>query len=299
VGQGLSLVRLESKYLAVKSLNKEKDYPISALCDALKLNRSSYYKWLRRDPSAQEAKDKELIDYMCILYQESNGILGYRRMQVSLKRRFGLYCNKKRVYRVMSAVGMKSVIRRKRPNYTKSTPEITAENILNRNFIAENLNEKWLTDVTEFKYGDSSKLYLSAILDLKDKSIVAYTIGRSNNNKLAFDTFDIAVQKCPDAKPLFHSDRGFQYTSKIFRAKLDAQGMTQSMSRVGRCIDNGPMESFWGTLKAEMYYLHRFHDYNNLEEAIKTYIAFYNGSRYQEKLGGLAPLEFRELLLAA
>ncbi|QDR83412.1 DDE-type integrase/transposase/recombinase [Sporomusa termitida] len=90
---------------------------------------------------------------------------------------------------------MKSVIRRKKPNYVKSTPEITAENILNRQFTAEKLNEKWLTDVTEFKYGDSEKMYLSAILDLKDKSIVSYAIGHSNNNKLVFDTFDEAAIK--------------------------------------------------------------------------------------------------------
>ncbi|QDR81299.1 DDE-type integrase/transposase/recombinase [Sporomusa termitida] len=122
---------------------------------------------------------------------------------------------------------MKSVIRRKKPNYVKSTPEITAENILNRQFTAEKLNEKWLTDVTEFKYGDSEKMYLSAILDLKDKSIVSYAIGHSNNNKLVFDTFDEAAIKYPNAKPLFHSDRGFQYTNRIFKAKLDAQGMIQ------------------------------------------------------------------------
>jgi len=268
------------------------------LCDILKLNRSSYYKWLNRDQSAQEVKDAELIKHVCILYQESNGIFGYRRMQLNLKRRFGLHCNKKRVYRVMRALGMKSVIRRKRPHYIKSTPEITAENVLNRNFTAERLNEKWLTDVTEFKYGNSEKMYLSAILDLKDKGIVAYVIGHSNNNQLAFDTFDAAVQKYPDAKPLFHSDRGFQYTSKVFRTKLDAQGMTQSMSRVGRCIDNGPMEAFWGTLKAEMYYLHRFNDYDTLKTAIDNYIAFYNNGRYQDKLSGLTPLEFRALSMA-
>jgi len=152
-------------------------------------------------------------------------------MQLNLKRRFNFHCNKKRVYRVMRAIGMKSIMRRKRPNYVRSTPEITAENVLNRNFTAENINEKWLTDVAEFKVGDGSKMYLSAVLDLRDKSIVTYSIGRSNNNKLAFDTFNVAVKKYPDAKPLFHSDRGFQYTSRVFRAKLDAQGMTQSMSR--------------------------------------------------------------------
>lgn len=292
-------MRLEHKYLAVNSLNKEKNYPVSVLCEILGLNRSSYYKWLQRDPSVQEAKDKELIEQICMIYQESNGIFGYRRMQLNLMRRFQTYCNKKRVYRIMQAIGMKSVIRRKRSNYVKSTPEVTAENILNRQFTAEKLNEKWLTDVTEFKYAGGEKLYLSAILDLKDKSIVSYALGRSNNNRLAFDTLDAAIQKYPNAKPLFHSDRGFQYTSKVFRAKLDTQGMMQSMSRVGRCIDNGPMEAFWGTLKAEMYYLCSFPDFESLKSAIDNYITFYNNARYQVKLGGLAPLELRAILLAA
>ena len=292
-------MRLENKYLAIKSLHEGKSYPIAVLCDILALNRSSYYKWLRRDPSEQEARDADLVEHICNLYQESNGILGYRRMQLNLKRRFNLHCNKKRIYRVMRAIGLKSVIRRKRPNYIKSTPEITAENILNRNFTANNLNEKWLTDVTEFKYGDGKKMYLSAILDLRDKGIVAYVIGSSNNNQLVFDTFDAAVKKYPDAHPLFHSDRGFQYTSRLFKAKLDAAGMTQSMSRVGRCIDNGPIEAFWGTLKAEMYYLNHFNDYDSLALAIEQYIAFYNSTRYQEKLNGLAPLEYRLMLLSA
>lgn len=291
-------MRLENKYLAVSSLNKEKGYPISTLCDIINLNRSSYYKWLHRDQSVQEAKDAKLIEHICQLYQESNGIFGYRRMHLNLKRRFELICNKKRVQRVMRAIGLKSVIRRKRPNYIKSTPEITAENILGRIFTAEKLNGKWLTDVTEFKY-DGGKAYLSAILDLKDKSIVAYAVGHSNNNKLFFDTLDAAIRKYPDAKPLFHSDRGFQYTSKTFKAKLDAQGMTQSMSRIGRCIDNGPMEAFWGTLKAEMYYLNRFPNYESLKIAIEHYIHFYNNERFQERLGGFAPMEYRALLQAA
>ena len=283
--------------MAIKELHEEKRYPIKALCDILDLNRSSYYKWLSRNVGEQEAKDAELIKKIIILHQDSNGIFGYRRMQLNLKRRFGLHCNKKRIYRVMRIIGLKSVIRRKRPNYVKSTPEVTADNILNRDFHADNLNEKWLTDVTEFKYGDGSKLFLSAILDLKDKGIISYMMGNRNTNKLVFDTFDAAVEEHPESTPLFHSDRGFQYTSRIFKAKLDKAGMIQSMSRVGCCIDNGPMEAFWGVIKAEMFYLQRFDDYDSLKIAIEKYIEFYNNHRYREKLGGLAPLEYREMLL--
>jgi putative transposase len=151
----------------------------------------------------------------------------------------------------MDILNLKSVCRRKRKNYIHSTPEITAENILNRDFESCEFGTKWLTDVTEMKYGTQNKAYLSAILDLSDKSIVSFVVGHSNNNELVFRTFHIAHNTYPDVIPLFHSDRGFQYTSKIFKKKLDDAGMTQSMSRVSRCIDNGPMESFWGMLNSE------------------------------------------------
>ncbi len=101
-----------------------------------------------------------------------------------------------------------------------------------------------------------------------------------------------AVAKHPDAHPLFHSDRGFQYTSKMFRAKLDQAKMVQSMSRVGRCIDNGPMEGFWGILKSEMYYLKKFTDEQDLIDAIEQYIHFYNTKRYQKRLHCMTPMEF-------
>ena len=193
-----------------------------------------------------------------------------------------------------------AVIRRKRPAYQRSAPEVTAGNILNREFTANATNEKWCTDVTEMKYGsEGEKAYLSAILDLKSRDIVSFAVGRSNNNQLVFDTFDLAIRKYPDAHPLFHSDRGFQYTSKVFKSKLDKQGMQQSMSRVGRCIDNGPMEGFWGILKCEMYYLSQFETYDELVAAIEAFIYYYNHQRRQHKLNCLPPATYRSLLEAA
>ena len=162
-------------------------------------------------------------------------------MTIKLNRENEFQVNAKRILRLMRILHLKSVCRRRRRNYVKSTPEVTAENILNREFHAERFGEKWLTDVTEMKYGASGKAYLSAILDLADKSIVSFVIGHSNNNALVFETFDTAHENHPDAKPLFHSDRGYQYTSKSFRKKLNKAGMTQSMSRVSGCIDNGPV----------------------------------------------------------
>ena len=201
----------------------------------------------------------------------------------------------------MQILHLKSVCRRAKYTYIKSTPEVTAENILNRNFTADAPNEKWLTDVTEFKYyvgAEVKKIYLSAILDLYDRRIVSYKIGDSNNNDLVFRTFDEAVAHNPDAHPLFHSDRGFQYTSKTFHQKLMSADMRQSMSRVGRCIDNGPMEGYWGILKSEMYYLKRFADRTELMQAIENYIHFYNTKRYQFKLRCMTPMEFHAAFAA-
>lgn len=216
-------------------------------------------------------------------------------MTIAINRNHQTHFNKKRIRRLMRALQLQSVCRKKRSNYTPSTPEVTAENILNRDFHADKPNEKWLTDVTEFKWYSGQevhKLYLSAILDLYDRRIVAYKIGSSNNNKLVFDTFDEAVENNPNAHPLFHSDRGFQYTGKIFRAMLESAKMVQSMSRVGRCIDNGPMEGFWGILKSEMYYLRKFTDEQELIPAIEHYINFYNTKRYQKRLHCMTPMEF-------
>ena len=109
----------------------------------------------------------------------------------------------------------------------------------------------------------------------------------------------LAIQKYPDAHPLFHSDRGFQYTSKQFKDMLEKQGMRQSMSRVGRCIDNGPMEGFWGILKCEMYYLNHFETYEELVHAVGQFIHYYNHQRRQHRLNCLAPMDYRRLLEAA
>ena len=280
-------------------LNTHKGYSIKEMCVALNLNRSSFYKWKRRNPSKSELLNRQITAYVKEYYEESNGVLGYRQMSITVNREkegeLPHRINVKRVRRIMQILGLKSVIRRKRPDYIKSTPEITAENILNRDFKATVPFEKWLTDVTEFKYyvgPEVKKLYLSAILDLYDRRIIAYKLGDSNNNALVFETFDEATSLYPNAKPIFHSDRGFQYTNKIFHQKLVDAGMIQSMSRVGRCLDNAPMEGWWGILKSEMYYLKKFTSREMLVEAIENYIQFYNTRRYQKRLNCMTPCEY-------
>ena len=134
---------------------------------------------------------------------------------------------------------------------------------------------------------------------LMHHDLVAAVIRDANDCALVYETLDKAMTDNPDAHPLFHSDRGFQYTTQVFHDKLAAAGMTQSMSRVGKCIDNGPMEGFWGILKRERYYGRRFTSREELVWMIEDYIAYYNSRRLQRGLGVLTPFEKHELAMAA
>ena len=136
-------------------------------------------------------------------------------------------------------------------------------------------------------------------MELYDRRIVTFKINDHNDNPLVMDTFDDAVHLEPDAHPLFHSDRGFQYTSTQFYNRLRTHHMKQSMSRVAHCIDNGPMEGVWGILKRDMYYGHRFTDKDTLINAIMEYIDYYNNQRLQRKLNVKTPMEFHNLYVKA
>ena len=229
---------------------------------------------------------------------------GYRRIRDDLEHDFGINVNDKHVLRICRAKKIKSTIKYRNHGCTRnaSNPQYMAENVLGRNFHAPKPNVKWLTDVTEFKWYEGvevHKIYLSAILDLYDRRIVSYVISEHNDNPIVFDTFKAAVKANPDAHPLFHSDRGFQYTNRTFHHMLKEAGMTQRMSRVAHCIDNSPMEGFWGILKREKYYGKRFTSKKELVRMIRDYIFYYNTQRVQRNLGVVTPMEKFQMAFAA
>jgi len=264
------------------------------MCKQLSVSRAAYYKWLHREIPIQEQENIELANLIKEYDERFNHILGYRRMTAWINHFNHTNYGKKRVHRIMKRLKIHSVIRKKKKKYLSSTPQAVAENILQRDFYATAPNKKWTTDVTEFKVpGKKKKLYLSAIIDLYDRYPVSYVISCRNDNKLVLKTFDKAIKANPDAKPIFHSDRGFQYTSKVFQRKLTDQEMQQSMSRVGHCIDNGPTEGFWGIVKSEMYAMYKITDEDTLRFAIKDYLRFYSEERIQERYNCKTPLEVR------
>lgn len=255
------------------------------MCKVLGVSRASYYKWKKRKnfKSKREIEDEILMDDILRIFNKYNGIYGYRRIRIYICLRLDKKVGRKRVYRLMKKLGLKSCIRVARTRHKPSIPSITAENIMDREFYETEANKKWVTDVTELILENGKKFYLSAIKDLGTGKIVSYEINYSNNNQLVFNTYKKAIKKVKDVNSLIlHSDRGYQYTSKHFKSMLDEHGVIQSMSRVGRCIDNSPMESFWGIMKSEIYRGNKHYKFKDLKTArkqIKEYINFYNNER--------------------
>lgn len=199
----------------------------------------------------------------------------------------------------MQEMGIRSRIRRPRhQKYQSSTGGRVAENLLNRNFQADKPNQKWVTDVTQYRVMDTW-LYLSAIKDLCNGEIVAFEMAIRNDNALVLHTFAKAFKEQKDMSGLIvHSDQGFQYTSYDYHDMLQKVNAQISMSRRGNCHDNASMESFFALLKTEALYPY---DIRTLEEAqrrIQEFIHFYNNNRPQRKLNKLTPVEYRRQLAA-
>ena len=224
---------------------------------------------------------------------------GYRRVH-SVLVRTGWRVNRKTVLKLMRQLGLASTSRRKRryASYRGETGQI-AENILDRDFTAQSMHEKWVTDVTEFRVGDD-KLYLSPVMDLCNGEIIAFSTSRSPNLELTNSSLSAAIETLEtDQHPLVHSDQGFQYQHRSWRALLTEAGATQSMSRKGNCFDNAVMENFFGHLKEECFHHVRYLSIDALEIALHEYIRWYNNDRITERLEGLSPLQYRTQTLAA
>lgn len=291
-------MRQQCEYEAIRGLSNDGTYAVWKLCRILRLARSAYYRWLKNSKSKSELENEEIAAKVAKIHA-AHPDMGYRRIRDELDRNHSIHVNDKRVLRISRAINIKSTIKHRRHGCTRTvaSPEYIARNYLNRQFYADAPNIKWLTDVTEFRYyagAEIRKLYLSAILDLYDRRIIAHTIGDHNNNSLVIDTVDAALSAEPGTHPLFHSDRGFQYTSCICHERLRKAGIRQSMSRAAHCLDNGPMEGFWGIIKREMYYGHRFTDREELTGAINSYIHYYNYQRFQRCLAVMTPMEYHK-----
>lgn len=193
----------------------------------------------------------------------------------------------------MRQLGIASRVRPKKYRSYRGDAHICVPNILKRQFRADAPNQRWVTDVTEFNV-KGRRLYLSPVMDLYNGEIVAHEIQETPDFPMVSSMLKKALARLSDQDaPLLHSDQGWQYQMPAYQRQLQARGLTQSMSRKGNCLDNAAMESFFGTLKSEFFYLDKFEDIDQLKEGLKSYIDYYNNDRIKTKLKGLSPVEYR------
>lgn len=271
-------------------------FSIQHLLKATGLAKSVYYYHCKA--LKQASPDKALLAQIAQLYHEHKGRYGYRRITTSL-RLSGVSINHKRVQRLMGELGLKSKVRPKRYTSYKGDVGQIAPDLIQREFTADKPNQKWVTDVTEFKVGEQ-KVYLSPVIDLFNQEVVSYEVSKSVRLPLVTDMLKKATAKLGlHETPIVHSDQGWQYQSRQYQQQLKEKGLKQSMSRKGNCLDNAMAENFFGLLKTEMYHNEVFKSADELIETIKEYIDYYNNNRIKLKLKGLSPIEYRNQALAA
>jgi putative transposase len=265
-------------------------YPLAGLLKLAGLARSTFYY----QQKALQVADKyaDLKARIKTIFDRHKGRYGYRRITATIRQE-GLVVNHKTIQRLMVDLRLKSCVRVKKYRAYKGEVGKIAPNVLERQFDAESPNQKWVTDVTEFNVR-GEKLYLSPVLDLYNGEIVAYQMAR----RPLFDMVGTMLEKAfgrlkQSDKPILHSDQGWQYQMAVYRRLLENRSITQSMSRKGNCYDNAAMESFFGTLKAEFFYLNKFDNLDELEVGIKDYIRYYNNDRIKLKLQGMSPVKYR------
>ncbi|WP_223595634.1 IS3 family transposase [Neobacillus bataviensis] len=270
-------------------------YPVNLLCELAKVSRSGYYKWLKqKEVITPKKQENEVIkNYIVEVYEEANGTYGYPRITASIRQQYEIKVNHKRIYRLMKEMKLQAKIRKKRQRYREGSERIIVPNVLNRNFIAENPNKKWVTDITYLIF-NNQRLYLSVICDLWNKEIVAYKISSKNGLELVLDTLEEANKKRDVTdKTILHSDQGFQYTSQDYHEAVKLNGITQSMSRKANFLDNACAENFFSHFKTECMYLKNFQKPEEVIEEVEKYIYRYNHKRIQKKLGYLSPVKYR------
>ena len=284
-------MRPSVKYLVIYRHNDK--YSISEMCRFFAVSRSGYYDFVKRmdNPS----KDLELSELIRECQTETKQTYGYRRVAIWLERR-GVHHNPKTILRVMNKYSLLSVVRRRRYcNYSQALHRY--ENLLNRDFHADRPNQKWVTDISYIKTGQGF-LYLSAIRDLYDRSIVAYKTSTVQNINLVLNTIKSAKRKEKVTAELqLHSDQGFQYTSQPYFNLTKRYHITPSMSRRGNPYDNALAENFFSILKTECIHRTKIKTFSEARRLIDDYIYFYNHQRIQLKTK-LTPLELRSQFIA-
>ena len=270
-------------------------YPVQLLCRVLEVARSGYYAWCRRPASSRSRQNQWLVAHIRACYRESRGRYGSPRIYRDLQAQ-GIQVGRHRVARLMRVCGIRSVcrqhVRRPRP---VASPEILADNRLQREFTATRPDQKWAGDIT-YVATREGWLYVAVLMDLYSRRIVGWAMDDQLATALTVKALEMALQRRGGLTGLLHhSDRGCQYAAAAYQQRLAALGIQRSMSRPGNCWDNAVVESFFATLKTELVQGRQFHTRQAAKAEIFEYLEwFYNRRRRHSTLGYLSPVEFEQ-----
>lgn len=283
--------------LILKAYNRHPErLHISKLCAIAGVSRSGFYSWYSRD-SKQEERDRKTLKLIEKYFFKHNQKIGLRPLKMYIERNENIQINLKRIQRIKKKNNLITQKRKKykpKINWVKATEHKIAPNLLDQSFKVDLPDKVYSTDVTFLKNKNGSNAYLSSVKDLCTKEIVGYKVSKKNDIDLVIESIKKAIPKSYEGL-LIHSDQGHQYTSYDYNYFLKQRGITQSMSRRGNCLDNSPIESFFGHMKDEMDY-RSWKDIKDLENRVKEYIKFYNEKRPQWDLKRKTPVEYRSFL---
>ena len=265
------------------------------MCKVLRVNKSSYYHWIKAG-SVIKKVDKKLNELIEIIFVQGRANYGTRRIVDKLKELYGLIISRKRISNIMKDLKLKVKMKRRYKNTTDSNHNLPiAANILNRDFYASNPNEKYVGDITYISTGEGW-LYLATVIDLYSRKIVGWSMDETMKVSLVNDALKMAlISRNPEKGLIWHTDRGSQYASYEHKDLLKRHGIIQSMSRKGNCHDNAVAESFFHTLKTELIHHEIYHTKEQAKRSIFEYIeVFYNRERSHSANNNLSPVEFEE-----
>ena len=241
-------------------------------------------------------RDLELKEKIRETFTKNRGRYGVRRITMTL-RNAGTLVNHKKVQRLMHAMGLLGKRTKEKYHSYKGETGKIADNIIARDFHADEPLKKWSTDVSQFSL-PWGKCYLSPILDMATNEIIAYDLSRNPTFQQVTDMLDRAFEKFPETDGLIlHSDMGWQYQHMSYVQKLKEHGIIQSMSRKGNCYDNCIIETFFGRMKTEMFYGQQkeYSSFEVFEKAVQEYIDYYNNERIQKKTKWTPPAVYRKV----
>lgn len=274
---------------------RRKEYPLALVCEVLQVSQSGYHKWLKNKVSRRTKENQRLLEIIWFHHNKSKATYGLPRIYAAMRKE-GIGVNKKRVARLMKVNNIKAKTKRRyRVTTVQNSKAQPSENLLNQNFRALSENKIWTGDIT-YVWTKEGWIYLAVVMDVYSRKIVGWSIDSSLSTELVIRALMMAlVHRNPGRGIIFHSDRGCQYTSSLFREILRNYGIVQSNSSTGNCYDNAVTESFFHTLKTELIYWEKYQTKEEAKRSIFEYIEInYNRRRLHSTLGYLSPTEFEE-----